>query len=556
MTFRRFQILLSSLLLLTLFSTITWAQPEFKHIVPSMDQSLPVNEIDRLYLDGQYALAYDELAAYLNETNSVSAAQLQNFALLHRLLGLGDGIEYLRLAYEYEPESQFTTLALGTALMARDSLERAEHILREAVSLDDKFGESQIELAKCLRLQGKLDEAENLLSSLINRDRSDGEAYVELARVYLDRGGYEDADKAARVLLDAEADFLFEPVLRERLQLLVNRRENARAVEIGTLYLAEYPKSEYASEVAALLREIDPGGRYSADGIYVHDGYEGGQPYIDPSESMSVGQRLTWHAKYGVIGLGYVTGEMAEGSYKGEPCWIGRYTARASVPFVAIEDTFYAWIDKDLRFTRRLDMIYHESELKSRKTLENDYDRGISEIRVWEPSGYWWYDKLPAPPSLFDATSQMWYTQQLVMAGRSGECNVSIDHTYENTIIEYDGPDGTMEFLGEEMPVVKLHGQMPYTAIAGLTGEFTGWYTKNHQALPAKAKFKIFLGSITIWLDSLEPSEFGPVDMNTPQTNRPQKHTLLAEPVLPDDTNTPPDSLQRSHDDRRMMPME
>jgi tetratricopeptide (TPR) repeat protein len=502
--------------------------PEFRHIVPTRDQNLPLNEIDRLFLDGQYQLAYEQLTTHLGNSETVAAAQLHNYGLLQRELGLGDGLEWLREAYDHEPESFFNAWSLGRALLEEDSLVAAEKYLRVAIKLDDKFNESSIDLANCLRRQGRLDEAENLLQSIVRKHRSDGEAYAELAQVFIDRGGYENIKEAQELLEDASEEFPFEPVLRLKMQTLINRNQTTEAIEVGQQYLRYFPKSPHALETAAVLREMDPGGNYTADGIYHHDAYSEGKPYLDPRTSLSPGKRIHWRARYGLINVGEISAETTEGIYKGQPCWIARYTARSTVPFVAIADTFYAWIDKDLLFTHRLDMVYNESKLTSRKTIETNYDEGAFDLRVWERSGYWWMDRLPLPPSMYDSTTQLWYTQQLVLAGKNGACNITIDHTYEQTSVQNEGPDGELKLMGETFPVVKLSGTMPYSGFAGLTGDFHGWYTDDAHAYPAKAKFKIFLGSITILIDSVTDSDFNQGIMTSRATNWPQSFNILS----------------------------
>jgi hypothetical protein len=54
------------------------------------------------------------------------------------------------------------------------------------------------------------------------------------------------------------------------------------------------------------------------------------------------------------------------------------------------------------------------------------------------------------------------------------------------------------------MPTYFIKGEILMKGIAGVTGPYMGWFAQDNQRPPLKAAMKVFLGNVTVELESWE----------------------------------------------------
>ncbi len=485
------------------------ARAQFSRVESTGDGSMILTDADSLFLNGRYQAALKILEEKISSPEGQSAANIYNRGVLARYLGQGTELDWFRRAYAASKERFRVSWALGEALTETGALAEGEVYLREAVDKDKGYYESSVALGHNLRLQGRYDEALNAMRKTLGRDRTYVFAYTEIAKTCLDMG---DTLSALNTLHEGYVKFPYEQILDSIIRIHQEEGHADSVVAYGREYLSLYPKGPNLKDVLSALRSAAPNENWHSTGVYdLHPFGRNGAPE-DPRKSLPVNLELRYKVRFSFIGIGNLLVDLLEGEYRGQPCWRARYIARSApaLPFVTIADTFYAYIDQQLRYTLRLEMHYHEMGYKAIKVYESDYDKGLFESRIVLGNGLWMIQPHPLPPNVYDATSQLWYAQQLVVAGKSGNCTVELSGGFEKTIIHNLGRDGTVEISGQLRPRVKLEGIMRYSGIAGLTGEYQGWYSLSPAVWPVLAKFKIFLGWIVIQYEEHVPSLLAP----------------------------------------------
>jgi len=80
---------------------------------------------------------------------------------------------------------------------------------------------------------------------------------------------------------------------------------------------------------------------------------------------------------------------------------------------------------------------------------------------------------------------------------------MKIDFSSKRTRVEISEYDG-------EIASLYLEGFSYFTAVFGLTGEFSGWFSNDEARIPLKAKLQVEIGSITLELKSWKHGNWQP----------------------------------------------
>ena len=105
---------------------------------------------------------------------------------------------------------------------------------------------------------------------------------------------------------------------------------------------------------------------------------------------------------------------------------------------------------------------------------------------------------------LHDGTSLLYYARAHVHNTKMDTLRYMDDGKVELAIIDFQGPKGSVKIGSLEAPVPAyyLEGHVMGGGIAGLKGDFKGWFARDGQRPPLKAKMKVFVGSVTLELES------------------------------------------------------
>lgn len=444
---------------------------------------LPSDSLDQLFLAGNLTDAWTALET----ADSLSPREWYNLGLLRNALNRDDALDAFEHAWNGAPGIALVGWRYGEALVLAGRYDEAEPVLTAAVDHDPGLYEAVTELGRCQRLAGKPEQALKTLRDAFGSDRTWPEAYVEKAR---SERALEDWERAAETIEAGIRRFPHACLLREQLRL---------ANQDGSMHEADSIRQQVATLYPALIHRSDRP--------------EPQQPSIaavskQDHSHMPLGRTLTYAVRWGLIPIGQLDISVDSVPDPADGGYLVRYVSRSlpGIPAISINDTITARLEPDLSATRELVMRYHEHGHSSVKVIENDPETGMQITRMRASNGYWHMLDRPLPPNLYDASSQLWFARQLVLGEEDGEATVELNGGFERTSIRFVGDDDEMEVDGERLETVRLEGIMRYAGIAGLTGDFKGWFTKDARAWPVRARFKILIGWITLDFKESHPT--------------------------------------------------
>ena len=106
--------------------------------------------------------------------------------------------------------------------------------------------------------------------------------------------------------------------------------------------------------------------------------------------------------------------------------------------------------------------------------------------------------------TLYDGTSLLYYARAHVHDAKTDTVRYMDDGKVELAIIDFQGAKGSVKIgaLDEPVPTYYLEGHVMGGGIAGLKGNFKGWFARDGHRPPLKARMKVFIGSVTLELES------------------------------------------------------
>ncbi len=473
---------------------------------------LIIETSDQEYLNGHYQRAADLLDSALIVSPD-DPILLYNRALTARILyGRTAGLPWLQEAVRLAPDKYFIAGEYGQALTMTGQLEEGEHWLQKAIDAEKEYYPGFVALGQNLRRQLRPNDAIDLLKPVIDNPLAHYEVWIELANAYDD---IDDQPNRHKTLLLANKDFAYAPVLEALTRFHFEHGNTDSVVFYGRKYLEWYPRhkaTEHPS-VLEMCREVAPEKQFWPSTDYVETAFLTFDKDNATCCAPPVGKRFRYDVKYGFLGLGEMTIDSREGMWRGDSTyWIQAVVRSArGLPFVDIIDTFYVHIAKDFTHALWVEGRYWEKEKRALETHEFNYDAGHIDLREVQGDNHWTFRRLDLPPNAFDPISCVLLTPQVILGERTGNYTTLMSDGLKYTSINvYDKFDRLNE-AGETWNTRYIDGQMEYHGIAGISGYYRGWFSHDcHFCMPIVAKFKIFLGSVTVRLEAIEESPVPP----------------------------------------------
>jgi len=480
--------------------TILHAQTLKRHIIGS-GGTLNLSAADSLFMRGKY----QEVEKYLDwqiNNDPENPVLLFNKGLFSDIFRRGDELEWLVKAYKYAPDSPYINYYLGRAYATQNNLNQAIIHLEKAVAKEKDYYQAEVELGRTLRLLGQIDKAIPHLEHSIEQGRNYPYAYIELANALRTAG---DQEQALSILQEGCERFPFEQLLYEIIQFFLHSATPDSAIVYAEKYLEFYPKGPRLGRITKLLQDSNPTIMTNNNQEYPDLLSPQVGKTFSPVRVLPIGQRTTYQAKWGFLNLGNFEIDVMEGEWHGKPSWRIQYIVRTNpaLPFISVVDTLRAHISRDIRNSYCLELRYFEKNYVACERFEFDYDSGYMVVKEVQGDGHWLYEKHPLPPNVFDALSMTWIAQQCIIAGKSAVFHTGISAGYELTRFDVLDKDKNLKLAGKTWTTIKADGKMNYAGIVGLTGEYVAWFSDDGKGLPLMAKFKIFIGHVTLKLVSI-----------------------------------------------------
>jgi hypothetical protein len=108
----------------------------------------------------------------------------------------------------------------------------------------------------------------------------------------------------------------------------------------------------------------------------------------------------------------------------------------------------------------------------------------------------------PMKGKLFDGPSLLYYARKFAVLTRTDTVYYVSYDRLNGVIIDFQGQSKPIKVQGVKKRIDScyLEGEMQDVGIAGFSGKFRGWFARDRQAPPLKAKLKVFIGSVRLEL--------------------------------------------------------
>ncbi len=184
-----------------------------------------------------------------------------------------------------------------------------------------------------------------------------------------------------------------------------------------------------------------------------------------------------------------------------------------SIPFVSLNSIYESWMDTTITFSRHFNA---NTEIDGGKW---EFDQYVLDYNARSLVMEKYRDKQKVSSKSFtitkkynDGSSILYAARSLVSAKRTFRLPTIIMDDTVNTVVNCRGTKGSVEIDAVKYPVKTLYldGVANWTGIYGLSGNFEGWFSDDAARVPIKAKMKVYVGSVTIELQSWKRGSWQP----------------------------------------------
>jgi len=234
------------------------------------------------------------------------------------------------------------------------------------------------------------------------------------------------------------------------------------------------------------------------------------------SEVFFPGEELYYEVNYSFINIGWAkfTTDKVPGKENFYTCK-AKLKSNNSLPLIDVDFEFISEIEysngmiRPHRFTSNqlkdgkksvevYDFLYDSAKVKIKRTGYDgniEIEKNINTSTVFQDGLSIFY--FARANTIKDRTE---YVPVLMQTDTS---MMKIDYSTKRTEVEISEVD-------HEIASVYLEGQSYFTAVFGLTGEFSGWFSDDVARIPLKAKLQVEIGSITLELKSWKHGNWQP----------------------------------------------
>jgi hypothetical protein len=227
------------------------------------------------------------------------------------------------------------------------------------------------------------------------------------------------------------------------------------------------------------------------------------------SEVFEDGEELSYDVSYSFINIGSVIFNTQKKSGT-ENVFLCKAVMKSneSLPFVYVNYEFYSEIEitngkvRPHKFT-----AYETNKDGKRSILTTDFNSDSNFIHI-KKTGFTGdveaNKKINTSTVFQDGLSIFYYARY--NTGNSGSLNVPVimyvDSASMKMNTNIDKTNVSIGAVDYDVSSVYLDGFAYFTAVFGLTGDFSGWFSNDAARIPLKAKLKVKIGNVTLELKS------------------------------------------------------
>lgn len=234
------------------------------------------------------------------------------------------------------------------------------------------------------------------------------------------------------------------------------------------------------------------------------------------SEVFEDGEELSYDVSYSFINIGSVTFSTKKVQGK-ENSFVCRSIMKSntSLPFVSVDDEFITELEvvngkvKPNKFT-----AYETKDgQKNSLTCIFNYDSNYISLKKIGFNGQVEAEKKINSTTLFQDGLSVFYNARYGFS-KSGSEYVPVIMYLDTALMKINynlnKTDVSIGEVDHDISSVYLDGFSYFTAVFGLTGDFSGWFSNDAARIPLKAKLEVKIGSVTLELKSWKRKNWTP----------------------------------------------
>ncbi len=232
----------------------------------------------------------------------------------------------------------------------------------------------------------------------------------------------------------------------------------------------------------------------------------------------NIREHLTYKVKYGFLTLGSVIVDvLPDTSYRGKMYREMRVIVKSnpSLPFVGNkEDDFYSLMSRN--DTTAYDALFWANDIDDHihnKTLYKlHYDEGkvYSYIREKSDGPLIAKDTLPLDKPSICGPAFFYIFRLYTQPDARGRIPIYINQKEETVKLNCDGDrrNSKIDALSDtKIPLIKSSGNAGFDGPFGFKGDFSAWFTDDSLRIPVSAHLKVWIGSVSVHLESYRSVE-------------------------------------------------
>lgn len=244
--------------------------------------------------------------------------------------------------------------------------------------------------------------------------------------------------------------------------------------------------------------------------LVISIGTSNAQSYIYPGED------LTYRVSYLNFTLGTVRTVIEPYTVRnGKNCVKVKViiNSNPSIPFVSLHSIYQSWMDSTASYSYYFNATTQvEGDLWEFDQYIFDYQKMNLAMETYRKKQLIKRKDMGIKKYCNDGSSLLFAARSLVNSKRTYKLPTVIMGDTATTTIYFRGTKGSTDIDAVKYPVRTTYfdGNANWTGVYGLTGGFEGWFSDDDARIPIKAKMKVYIGSVTLELQSWKRGSWAP----------------------------------------------
>lgn len=228
------------------------------------------------------------------------------------------------------------------------------------------------------------------------------------------------------------------------------------------------------------------------------------------------GEDLTYRVSYAGITLGTVR-SLTEPytTFEGKKAIKVKVfiNSNPNIPFVSLHSIYQSWMDSTATYSYNFNASTQIDEnLWEFDKYLFDYSKMNLTMETYRDKKLLKKKEIGIKKYCNDGSSLLYAARTLVGSKKSIKLPTVIMGDTATTVINFRGTKQTTDIDAVNYPIMTTYfdGTANWTGVYGLTGGFEGWFSDDAARVPIKAKMKVYIGSVTLELQSWKRGSWQP----------------------------------------------